>query len=139
LAENKTKATATNPQAFINQVDSEEKRKDADELARLMSKITGKPPKMWGSTIIGFGKSHYKYESGREGEICTTGFSPRKTGLVLYLGPALEDKKLLSRLGKHKIGKGCLYINKLADVDCAVLEALVAKAVAEMRKRYDCD
>jgi len=139
VAENKTKTTGVDPQEFIEKVDGEEKRKDAEELLRLMSKVTGKPPKMWGATIIGFGKYHYKYESGREGEICMTGFSPRKPSLVLYLGPGLEDKKLLARLGKHKVGKGCLYINKLADVDRAVLKELVVKAVAEMRKRYDCD
>jgi hypothetical protein len=139
VAESKTKATDVDPLEFIDKVDGEEKRKDAKDLVRLMSNVTGKPPRMWGPTIIGFGKYHYKYESGREGEICMTGFSPRKPSLVLYLGPGLEDKKLLARLGKHKVGKGCLYINKLADVDRAVLKELVVKAVTEMRKRYDCD
>ena len=139
MAENKTKATAVDPHEFIKQVDSEEKRKDAEELIRLMSKVTGKPPKMWGPTIIGFGKYHYKYESGREGDMCMAGFSPRKPSLVLYIGPALEDEKLMSRLGKYKVGKGCLYIKKLADVDRAVLKELVVKSVAEMRKRYECD
>jgi hypothetical protein len=139
VAENKTKATAVDPHDFVKQVDSEEKRKDAEELIRLMSKVTGKPPKMWGPTIIGFGKYHYKYESGREGDMCMAGFSPRKPSLVLYIGPALEDEKLMSRLGKYKVGKGCLYIKKLADVDRAVLKELVVKSVAEMRKRYECD
>ena len=139
MAENKTKATAVDPHDFVKQVDSEEKRKDAEELIRLMSKVTGKPPKMWGPTIIGFGKYHYKYESGREGDMCMAGFSPRKPSLVLYIGPALEDEKLMSRLGKYKVGKGCLYIKKLADVDRAVLKELVVKSVAEMRKRYECD
>jgi hypothetical protein len=139
VAENKTKQTVIDPHEFIKAVDPEEKRKDAEDLIKLMSKATGKPPKMWGPTIIGFGKYRYKYESGREGEICMTGFSPRKASLVLYLGPALEDKKLLDRLGKHKTGKGCLYINKLSDVDRTVLKELIAKTVVEMRKRYDCD
>jgi hypothetical protein len=139
VAENKTKATAVDPHDFVKQVDSEEKRKDAEELIRLMSKVTGKPPKMWGPTIIGFGKYHYKYESGREGDMCMAGFSPRKPSLVLYIGPGLEDEKLMSRLGKYKVGKGCLYIKKLADVDRAVLKELVVKSVAEMRKRYECD
>ena len=139
MAENKTKATAVDPHDFVKQVDSEEKRKDAEELIRLMSKVTGKPPKMWGPTIIGFGKYHYKYESGREGDMCMAGFSPRKPSLVLYIGPGLEDEKLMSRLGKYKVGKGCLYIKKLADVDRAVLKELVVKSVAEMRKRYECD
>jgi Domain of unknown function (DU1801) len=139
MAENKTKATVVDPHAFINQVEDEQKRKDSKELVRLMSDVTGKPPKMWGPTIVGFGKYRYKYDSGREGEICLTGFSPRKPSLVLYLGPGLEDKDLMSRLGKHKTGKGCLYIKKLDDIDRTVLKKLVVKSVAEMRKRYDCD
>ena len=139
MTENKTKVTAIDPHDFIEQVDGEEKRKDAEELVGMMSKVTGKPPKMWGPTIIGFGKYHYKYDSGREGEICMTGFSPRKPSLVLYLGPGLQDKKLMSRLGKYKVGKGCLYIKRLADIDRAALKELIMKSVAEMRKRYDCD
>ena len=135
----KTKQTVVDPHEFLKSVDREEKRKDAEELILLMSKATGKPPKMWGPTIIGFGKYRYSYESGREGEICMTGFSPRKSSLVLYLGPGLEDKKLLARLGKHKTGKGCLYINKLSDIDRPILKELIAKTVVEMRRRYDCD
>src|SRR6185295_5113150 len=115
-------------------VDDEQKRKDAKELVRLMKQVTGKPPKMWGPSIIGFGKYRYKYESGREGEICLAGFSPRKPALVLYLGTALENKELMSRLGKYKTGKGCLYIKKLDDIDRAVLKELVVKSVAEMRR-----
>jgi Domain of unknown function (DU1801) len=94
---------------------------------------------MWGPSIIGFGKYRYKYESGREGEICLTGFSPRKPSLVLYVGPGLEDKQLMSRLGKYKTGKSCLYIKRLSDVDRDVLKKLLVKSVAEMRKRYDSD
>ena len=101
-----------------------------------MKKITGKPAKMWGPTIVGFDQYHYKYPSGHEGDMCLTGFSPRKASLVLYLGPALEDKKLMSRLGKYKTGKGCLYINKLDDIDRDVLRELVTKAVATMRELY---
>ena len=137
MAENKTKETTVDPRDFIKQIDNEEKRKDSEDLIRLMSKVTGKPPKMWGPTIVGFGKYRYKYESGREGEICLTGFSPRKPSLVLYLGPGLEDEKLMSRLGKHKTGKGCLYIKRLADVDRAVLKELVTKSVEKIRKRHD--
>src|SRR5262245_56829207 len=139
MADNKTKVTAVDPHDFITQVEDPEKRKDSEELVRLMSSRTGKPPRMWGPTIVGFGKYRYKYESGREGEICLTGFSPRKPSLVLYVGPGLEDKKLMSRLGKYKMGKGCLYIKKLADIDRAVLKELVARSVEQMRKRYDCD
>ena len=139
MAENKTKETVVDPHHFIKQIDDEQKRKDSEELVRLMSKATGKPPKMWGPTIVGFGKYRYKYESGREGEICMAGFSPRKPSLVLYLGHILENKDLMSRLGKHKVGKSCLYIKKLDDIDRAVLKELVVKSVAEMRKRHDCD
>ena len=137
MAENKTKVTEVNPRDFIRKVDSEEKRKDSEELVRLLSEITGKPPKMWGPSIIVFGRYRYKYESGREGEICLTGFSPRKPSLVLYVGPGLEDKQLMPRLGKYKTGKGCLYIKRLSDVDRDVLKKLLVKSVAEMRKRYD--
>jgi len=139
MAENKTKATAVDPYEFIRQVDDPQKREDSEELIALMKKVTGKPPKMWGPTIVGFGKYRYKYDSGREGEICLTGFSPRKPNLVLYLGPGLEDEDLMARLGKHKRGKGCLYIKKLADVDRKVLQQLLVKSVADMRKRYECD
>ncbi len=135
MTENKTKVTAVDPREFLERVDGEEKRKDSEELIRLMSKATGEPPKMWGPTIIGFGTYRYKYASGREGEICMIGFSPRKPSLVLYVGPVLEDKKLMARLGKHKTGKGCLYIHKLADIDRAVLKEIITKSVAEMRKR----
>ena len=139
MAENKTKVTAIDPYDFIAQVDSDQKRKDSEELIALMKKVTGKPPKMWGPTIVGFGKYHYKYESGREGEICMVGFSPRKPNLVLYVGPGMEDEALMARLGKHKRGNSCLYIKKLDDVDRKVLSQVVTKSVAEMRKRYDCD
>jgi hypothetical protein len=139
MAENKTKVTVIDPRDFIAQVGDDQKRKDSEELVRLMSKITGKPAKMWGATIVGFGTYHYKYDSGREGDTCLTGFSPRKPNLVLYLGPGLEDKELMSRLGKHEAGKGCLYIKKLDDVDRGVLKELIARSVAEMRKRYQCD
>ncbi|HLF11094.1 MAG TPA: DUF1801 domain-containing protein [Gammaproteobacteria bacterium] len=135
-ADIKTKQTDVSPTAFINQVEDEQKRKDAHELVALMKKITGKPPKMWGPSIVGFGTYHYKYASGREGDMPLTGFSPRKPNLVLYLGPGLQDKGLTGKLGKHTMGKGCLYIKKLDDVDRDVLRELVTKSVEEMRKRF---
>ena len=95
----------------------------------MMREITGEPPKMWGPTIVGFGSVHVVYESGREVDICLTGFSPRKPNLVLYIGEPLQDKTLMSKLGKHKTGKGCLYIKKLDDVDRNVLRTLITKAV----------
>jgi len=136
MAENKTKRTAVSPAAFIKRVASPQQQKDCAELVAMMKKITGKPPKMWGPSIVGFGSCHYVYESGREGDICLTGFSPRKPSLVLYIGPALTDKGLMSKLGKYKTGKGCLYIKKLDDVDRGALKRLVTKAVADTRKRY---
>ena len=133
---NKTVATATNPLTFIDKVKSAVKRSDSHELVAMMQAVVGEPPRMWGPTIVGFGTVHYKYESGREGDICLMGFSPRSGGLVLYIGPTLDDAKLMSKLGKHKTGKGCLYINKLDDVDRKVLRQIVTKAVADTRKRY---
>ncbi len=131
---NKTKATAADPLAFIDKVKSDVKRSDSHELVAIMKAVTGEPPKMWGPTIVGFGTGHYKYESGREGDICLIGFSPRSGGLVLYIGPALEDEKLMNKLGKHKNTKGCLYINKLDDVDRSVLRKIVERSVALSRK-----
>lgn len=132
----KTKATAVSPIAFIDAVKSETKRKDAHELVALMKKVTGKPPKMWGPSIVGFDRYHYKYASGREGDMLLTGFSPRTGSLVLYLGPGLDDAQLMARLGKHRNTKGCLYINKLDDVDREVLRELVTASVAKMRKLH---
>lgn len=132
---NKTVATHADPIAFIDKVQSEVKRKDSHELVALMRDVTGEGPKMWGPSIVGFGTRHYVYESGRTGEICLAGFSPRSSALVIYLGPAIEDEKLMAKLGKHKRGKGCLYINKLDDVDRGVLRKLVALSVAQLRER----
>jgi hypothetical protein len=136
MAEIKTQATRVSPTAFINQVDGEQRRKDCRALVTLMRGVTGQPAKMWGPSIVGFDRYRYKYASGREGEMLLTGFSPRKQDLVLYLGPGLDNAKLRARLGKHKAGKGCLYLKTLADIDPEVLRTLVEHSVAEMRKRY---
>ena len=135
MAENKTKPTAASAATFIKQVD-EGRRKDCQELVTLMRDITGHPPKMWGASIVGFGMYHYKYASGREGDSLLTGFSPRKQDLVLYLGPGIENQKTMAKLGKHKAGKGCLYLKKLDDIDRKVLRALIEESVAIMRARY---
>src|SRR4030095_1203769 len=108
---------------FIRQVD-ERRRKDCQELVTLMRDVTGHPPKMWGTSIVGFGQGHYKYEMGREGDALLTGFSPRKQNLVLYLGPGIENKNLMAKLGKHKAGKGCLYLTRLDHITRTVLRAL---------------
>jgi hypothetical protein len=99
----------------------------------MMRAITGEAPKMWGLSIVGFGTHHYVYATGREGDICVTGFSPRKPSLVLYIGEALQDTTIMSKLGKYTTGKGCLYIKRLDDVNRDVLRALITKAVEAMR------
>ncbi|MEM9571162.1 MAG: DUF1801 domain-containing protein [Pseudomonadota bacterium] len=139
-AKNKTVATQADPADFIAAVEPEKKRVDAAELLSFFNRVTGLKPKMWGPSIIGYGRYHYKYESGREGEFMITGFSPRKQNLTVYIMPgyrydSMQDK--LSRLGKHKLGKSCLYINKLADVDMDVLEEIVLDGVAYMRDKYE--
>src|SRR5688500_19003364 len=106
MAENKTRLTKVSPAAFIATVEGDQRRKDCRELVALMRDITGQPPRMWGSSIAGIDKYHYRCESGRERDSLLTGFSPRKQELVLYLGPGLDNKKLLAKLGKHKVGKG---------------------------------
>ncbi len=135
MAENKTKPTKVSPAAFLKAVQNEQRRKDGKQLLSMMREITGEPPKMWGPTIIGFGQYHYVYASGHEGDSPLTGFSPRKQNLVVYLGPGLRNENLMGRLGKHKAGKGCLYINKLDDVDRDVLRELIISSVDEMRRR----
>ena len=131
MAANKTKPTKVTPQAFIKKAASAQQQKDCAELVTMMREITGEPAKMWGPSIVGFGTHHYVSESGREGDICLTGFSPRKLSLVLYIGLALQDEALMSKLGKYKTGKGCLYIKKLDDVDRSVLKQLIAKSVRD--------
>ena len=130
MAELKTKQTKASVEKFLNGVKDEKKREDSFKILELMKKITKEEPKMWGPSIIGFGNYHYKYASGREGDWFLTGFSPRKQNLTLYIMSYLEKHKdLLKKLGKHKTGKGCLYINKLDDVDMNVLKELITALV----------
>ena len=137
MAEQKTKATVASVEDFIKKVEDEQMRDDCRDLVKLMKKVTGSPATMWGTGIIGFGKYHYKYESGHEGEACLTGFAPRKGKISLYLMlGALPNTDLLSKLGKHKAAKGCVYIKKLSDIDTAVLEKLVKYAVDHLKKKY---
>jgi len=136
MAGNKTTRTAVSPHSFIDRISNEQRRSDCLELIGLMQDITGHPPRMWGPSIVGFDQYHYTYESGREGDMLLTGFSPRKQDLVLYLGPGLDNKSLLAKLGKHTVGKGCLYVKRLDDVSRPVLRALIEKSVAAMRKRH---
>jgi hypothetical protein len=136
MAENKTKPTTVSVPAFLDVCTDEARRRDAKVLAKLMQKVTGNEPAMWGPSIVGFDSYHYTYESGREGDMPIVGFSPRKAANVLYGTIGFDGAEaLLAKLGKHTTGKGCLYIKKLVDVDMKVLETLVEKAVAATRAR----
>lgn len=136
MAEIKTKATEVDVGAFIEAVEHPVRRADAARVRAMMERVTGEPARMWGPSIVGFGSYHYKYDSGHSGEMCRVGFSPRKAQLVFYLAPYTDKAGLLAGLGKHKLGKGCLYVNKLADIDEAVLEELVRDTLAWMNARY---
>jgi hypothetical protein len=127
MAEIKTKQNEASVTAFLDGLADENRRLDSYVVLNLMKKITGLEPKMWGDAIIGFGSQHYKYASGREGDMPLAAFSPRKQSLTLYIMTGLaEYQDLLSRLGKHKVSKACLYINRLTDVDMVILEELIA-------------
>ena len=127
----KTKETTNSVTAFLHGVEDEQKRKDCFEIAGMMQQATGLQPKMWGLAIVGFGSYHYKYESGHEGDMCLMGFSPRKQNISLYVSCDLHKyDSLLEKLGKHKTGKGCLYIHSLDKVDRSVLNTLITTALA---------
>ena len=139
MAEIKTKATEVSVDEFIEAVPVPERREDAKTLRAMFERLTGEPARMWGPTIIGFGSYRYRYESGRSGVMCRMGFSPRKAELVLYVlteDGGERERALLARLGRHRTGKCCLYIRKLADVDETVLEELAADALAHMNEKY---
>ena len=138
MAENKTKPTQARVSDFLQTVDNPKRRADANQVLAMMRRATGKRATMWGSSMIGFGKYRYKYESGREGEFMLTGLSPRKQNLVVYIIPGFEPfETQMKKLGKYKTGRSCLYINKLEDVDEKALEKLIADSVKLMRKRYN--
>lgn len=137
MSANKTQPTSATASAFIEAVEGDERRQDCQTLVAMMGRITGKPAVMWGPSIVGFGSYHYRYESGREGDMPVTGFSPRKGDISVYLtasGPDQED--LLSRLGRHRMGKSCLYIRRLSDVELDVLEQLIRGSIAEVERRH---
>lgn len=137
MAEPKTKPTQQSVQDFLDKIENEQVRDDCYTLIKLMKKATGSEPKMWGPSIVGFGKYHYKYDSGHEGDSCLTGFSPRKQNISLYVMLGIMDNQdLLKDLGKHKAAKGCLYIKKLDDVNMNVLEKLVKRSVETLKKKY---
>ena len=131
----KTKVNDASVEGFLNSVTDEQKREDCFEILRLMKQVTNEEPKMWGSSIVGFGSYHYKGASGREGDWLLTGFSPRKENLTLYIMGGFDlHQDLLKKLGKHKTSVGCLYIKKLDDVDKEILKELVAESVKTMKK-----
>ena len=135
--ENKTKLTKASPAKYLKAIQDEARRKDCETLTRLMTKLTKEQPRMWGPSIVGFGSYHYKYDSGREGDMCLTGFSSRKEAIAVYLTEDLPGRdRLLAKLGKHKMGKACLYINNLRDVDLTALEGLIAGSIAERKRLY---
>jgi hypothetical protein len=137
MAENKTRATTKSFKSYVTAISDPERREDCRMLANLMCEVTGAEPTMWGPSIVGFGSYHYRYDSGREGDMCLTGFSSRKQDLTIYLSPGYaEDEPLLQDLGKHKTGLGCLYIKKLADIDLAILKQLSLLSVQTMKQRY---
>jgi hypothetical protein len=133
MAELKTKATKASVDKFLQGITDEKKRKDCYKILEIMKKVTKAEPKMWDTSIIGFGDYHYKYGTGRENDWFITGFSPRKQNLTFYMMGGF-DSETLQKLGKYKTGKGCLYINKLEDVDTKVLNELVAKSVKSLQK-----
>jgi hypothetical protein len=137
MAENKTKQTKISVDKFINGIKDETVRKDCYEIIKLMKSVTKEEPKMWGPSIIGFGSYHYKYESGREGDSCLTGFSPRKQNLTIYLMGGFEKQKAqLEKLGKYKTSKACLYIKSLNDIDVKVLKEMIVNSINYMKKTY---
>ena len=136
MAENKTTPNDQDVEQFLNSVDDERKRKDSFTILELMKQVTGIEPRMWGSSIVGFGSYHYKYESGREGDMPFAGFSPRKRNLTLYnMGGFERYDDLLKKLGKHTTGKGCLYIKRLDDVDLPTLKSLIEESVKHVKQK----
>lgn len=137
MAELKTRPTGLSVTAYLDAIEDESRRADCKAIAALMARATRARPKMWGASIVGFGRYHFRYESGREGDWFATGFSPRKGDISVYLmaaGP--RQKPLLTRLGRHRMGKSCLYIRRLSDIDMAVLQDLVDDSLAELQRRY---
>ena len=138
MSQNKTVATKASVTEFINSIDDPQRKADARKVASIMLKVTGKRAKMWGSSIVGYGTYHYKYDSGREGDFMITGFSPRKQALSIYiLAGFAKFGGLMKKLGKYKTGKSCLYVKRLSDVDEDVLQRLIEESVKYMRKNYE--
>ena len=137
MPEQKTKPTEASVESFLETIADENTRDDCFTLVKMMKKVTGSKPKMWGASIVGFGSYHYKYNSGHAGFTCLTGFSPRKQNISIYLMPGLPSHpELLQKLGKYKAAKGCLYIKRLADVNPDALEKLIKSSVDHLKSKY---
>jgi hypothetical protein len=137
MAENKSKPTDASARAYFDAIEDATRRQDCETIAAMMEKVTGEPPVIWGGGIVGFGSYHYRYASGHEGDAPLTGFASRKGDISIYLScEAPPQDALRARLGRHKMGKACLYLRRLSDVDQGVLEELVAEAARETRARY---
>ena len=137
MTEAKTRANDLSVNAYLDTILDEARRQDCRELIRLMSEVTKCEPKMWGTGIVGFGTYHYTYASGHEGDACLTGFASRKGDISIYLMCGFDGHEaLFAKLGKHKMGKACLYVRCLSDIDLPVLEQLVARSVADLKRRY---
>ncbi len=137
MAENKTKPVKASVTEFINSIEDRQRRADAKKVSAMMRKATGSRAKMWGGNIVGFGEYHYKYDSGREGDYMISGFSPRKQAMSIYVMAGFEQfETLMKKLGKYKIGKSCLYVKCLADIDEMVLQKLIIESVKYMRSTY---
>jgi len=136
-AKNKTVETRASVSKFLNSIEDPQRKKDAKSLHKLMKDITADKAVMWGTSIVGYGNYHYKYDSGREGDFMKVGFSPRKNALTLYIMPGFKRyPDLLDKLGKHKIGKSCLYIKQLDDVDIAILKELISDSYLYMTEKF---
>lgn len=137
MSTNKTLPTVIPVTDLLNTIEPEQRKKDGFELLEIMKEISGEEPVMWGNSLIGFGQYLYKYESGREGDFFLSGYSPRKTALSIYIMAGFSQyEHLLAKLGKHKIGKGCLYVKKLDDIDRSVLKTLIKSSIETIRVKY---
>ncbi|WP_421857566.1 DUF1801 domain-containing protein [Oceanicaulis sp.] len=137
MTQNKTQPTSADVDAFLGAVEPERRREDGRALNALFQRVTGWSPVMWGPSMIGYGSYHYRYDSGREGDFLATGFSPRKANLSIYIMPGYADyASLLNRLGKHKMGKSCLYVSKLGDVDLDVLSELIQAGLEDLGRTW---
>lgn len=137
MTEPKTKPTQNSVKAYLDSITDTSRRADCEKLIGIMSNATGETPVMWGTAIVGFGAYEYPLSNGKCGSSCRTGFSSRKGDISIYLvASGADQEKLLAKLGRHKMGKACLYVRRLSDVDLAVIEALIIDSLAELRRRY---